>query len=222
MKIDFLFPQVCIFCGVNACYNELPVCFHCVHKLNTLVTDKCAKCGKPPVNCDCRDSAGIRFAFFFGNLSSRKILYRFKYNADTRLIRFLAELLVDCTNIAPDSFDGVTYVPRAKRNIKKHGYDQSKKLAEAVSELYGIPFITSLKRKNGKEQKLLGFSERKKNVKDKYCLNYIPEEKFKRILLVDDVMTTGATLQACSQILRKDFAKSVVVAALAKTNGFVK
>ncbi len=222
MKADLLFPQVCIFCGVNACYDELPVCYHCVHKLNTLMTDKCIKCGKPPINCDCRESAGIRFAFYFGSLPSRKILYSFKYNADRRVIKFLAELLVDSTNIAPNSFDGVTYVPRIRRNIKRHGYDQAKELAKAISELYGIPLITALKRKGGKDQKLLDFSERKRNVKDKYCLSYIPEEKFKRILLVDDVMTTGATLQACSQILRKDFAKSVVIAVLAKTNGFVK
>lgn len=222
MKVDLFSPQVCIFCGINACHDELPVCCKCIHSLNALVTAKCKKCGKTPMNCDCKDSEGIRFAFFFGSLASRKIIYNFKYTSSKREIRFLAELLVHSINISPGSFDGVTYVPRSKRNIRKHGYDQSKKLAEAISQIYNIPFVTALKRRDGKEQKLLGISERKKNVKNKYSLSYIPEEKFKRVLLVDDITTTGMTLKACSQILRKGFAKSVVAAALAKTNSFVK
>lgn len=131
---------------------------------------------------------------------------------------FFVELMIKNSGINPREFDGVTFVPRLKRNLKKYGYDQAEQMAKSVSEIFGIPFIRALKRVGKDEQKLLSYSQRKLKAKDKFALSYIPEEKFRKILIVDDIITTGATIDACAEKLRKGFAKEVVTLVMAKTN----
>ena len=93
----------------------------------------------------------------------------------------------------------------------------SKQLAKAISQIYSIPFVPTLKRKGGLEQKLLSRGARMKNAKDKYKVICKPEKKYKNLLLVDDVTTTGATLKVCAMILRENCASRVTLFALAKT-----
>lgn len=158
--------------------------------------------------------------FFYGGFRSRHFMYFIKYNADREAIRFLAELAVDATGLKMDSYDGVAYVPRLRKREKRYGYDQSREFARALSRLYGIPVLNALKRVGGREQKLLSASERLKNIVGKYSLNpkFVTSEKYKRILLVDDIYTTGATIKACKRILLDNVAESVVPFTFAKTN----
>ncbi len=217
-------PKKCMFCSMQPCTDQFPVCHKCIGYFHSLLNEKCIKCGQTVSGCTCSATDRIRFLFYFDKFHSRKVIYNFKHIADKRDVRFLAKLLIRNCGLNPNSFDGITYVPRGKRNIRRYGYDQSKLLAKAISEIYDIPLIVALKRKNlkkDKDQKLLNISQRKLNAYEKYEVAFIPQEKYKRILLVDDIITTGSTINACADMLRKNFSKIITIAVLAKTNTFI-
>lgn len=216
MKARLLSPLKCIFCGFHACSDKFPVCRRCLPIINSLVTEKCKNCGKTPKDCKC--STKSNFVFFFESHDSKRLLYHFKYNSDKRIMKFMAEWAVTACGIEPQKFDGVTFVPRALRRKMRYGYDQSKEFAKAISEIYGIPFVTSLKRKGNRVQKLLSRDQRIKNIKNKFKVKSVPEEKYKHLLLVDDVTTTGATLEVCASILKENnVTENVTLLSLAKT-----
>ncbi len=207
-----------MLCGYNVCYDELPVCEDCAARLYEMLRDKCKSCGRRVFECDCPKVGGVRYLFFFGGIDSKRIIYMIKHCPDERITGFFVDMLIRAARISAKRFDAVTYVPRRKRAVNFYGFDQSKAIADLISLKTGIPLVAVLHHKGNRQQKLLGMGERKKNIKDSYGLKYIPKEKYKKLLLVDDVVTTGATLKACSELLREGAAKAVVPVAIAKTN----
>lgn len=215
MRIWHLSPLRCAICRHYACYEELPICKYCLSDFSDLFTERCKKCGLTAVSCEC--DKNTRCLFFFNLPESKRAVYRIKTNTDERIIRFFAELMVKVNGINPKSYDIVTYVPRIRRNIRRYGFDQSKELAKAISDIFGIPLVTTLERVGGVDQKLLSRAERIKNIKGRYNITHIPPEKYSRILLIDDVTTTGATLEACANLLRDNVADRITKLVVAKT-----
>jgi len=215
MKISLLNPAKCCICRYNACYNELPLCTDCLNKFQRMLTEKCPKCGNEAVECTCIKD--IYTLFIFKEYSTKLFMYFIKYFTEKRVMAFLGEVLIKGCGLNIKDFDGVTYVPRLPRRKRRYGYDQSKELAKSVSEAFGIPLIHTLKRKGGPEQKLLSRGERMKNAKDRYRVLIAPEKKFKRLLLIDDITTTGATLRVCKSLLLEHTAKAVTMVAIATT-----
>lgn len=207
-------------CRYNACYEELPICRFCISELQSLVTTPCKNCNRPPSSCRCAENEKFRFGFFYGNSLSRELIYMLKENIDTRAMDFIAELAVNASGINISSYDAVTYVPRLKRRVNRAGRDQAQEFARSLSRIYGIPTVDTLERVGGAEQKLLSRDQRIKNTAGKFRVKDIfPEEpKYKKLLLVDDVCTTGATLTACASLLRGRVSRSVVMFSIAKTN----
>ncbi len=218
MNVRHFSPCVCMVCGYNACYDELPICVSCAQRFYSMLRVPCKSCGRTPFECDCPNGDGFRFLFFFGGYDSKKAVYSVKLVRDTRDIAFYADMLIRSFGINSEKYDAVTYVPRTKKAKRRYGVDQSEVIAKVVSDKTGVPAVTFFERIGSREQKLLSYSERKKNIKNAFCLKYIPNEKYKRILLVDDIVTTGATLSVCAELLRKNAAKRVVPIAIAKTN----
>lgn len=219
MKVYTASPNYCMICRFNACHDELPVCAECLPEFQALLAEKCVKCRKSAFSCECYGDKAPRFVFFYGGNIARTLIYSLKEDADKRTVRFIAELMVRVSGIKPESFGGVTYVPRLKRKVRRAGYDQARILAEAISDIYGIPLITALERIPGtKDQKLLSKSDRIKQAQFNFRpAEPIPDEKYKRLLLIDDVSTTGATIHACEKLLRNNFAESVVSLVISKT-----
>ena len=89
MKIWHLSPMKCSICGLYACYQELPVCHHCMHVFQDMLTEKCEKCGRPPYSCDCYGN--ISYLFFFNSFDSKLFLYFVKCNGERRVMRFLGK-----------------------------------------------------------------------------------------------------------------------------------
>ena len=222
MKLTYnhFFPIPCVICRFHVCPREFCICPDCLHKLQLLLTEKCRTCGKPPSGCSCVRENNHRFAFFYGSYTSRGIIYLLKTNSDTRVIPIVTKLCVEACGLKPSSYDAVAFVPRLWKNYKRNGVDQAKEIAKAISKLYGIPVIDCIERIGGKEQKLLSKSERIKNIKDNYKIkeDFAVDKPYRKILLVDDVYTTGATMKTCCSLLRGRVAEGVVAFTLAKTN----
>lgn len=220
MKLNHLLPITCIICRYNVAHKEFPVCADCLHHLQTLLTTECRTCGRVPSACTCPRSDNHRFAFFYGSPVSQGLIYLLKTDTDKRVMEFVARLAVKACGLKPEAFDAVAYVPRSKKNLYFHGVDQARELAKAISAVYGIPAIDCIRRVGGKEQKLLSRDERMKNMKSSFVIkeDFHIEKPYKKILLVDDVYTTGATTKTCASLLRGRVSDSVVVFTLAKTN----
>ncbi len=175
----------------------------------------CADCGRVS-----HAFARSRGAFEYGPLS--KAMYRYKYLGRSEYSKIFSELtyrqLADYIHgVRPDI---IAAVPVSKKKLLKRGYNQAAELARELSELSGIPFEEGalLRVRDTSPMKLLSPSERQKNLKNAFTggQNVV---KFKRVLLVDDIYTTGSTMDECSRALLKAGAESVYGLSMASGSG---
>lgn len=120
--------------------------------------------------------------------------------------------------VPPFTFDLVTFVPMTGKSRKRRGYNQAQLLAREVASICALPCY-SLLEKTGENpsQHTLGRTERLTNAKGLYCAIHLEKINGRRILLIDDVITTGSTIAACAEELRKAGAKEIGCLAFAYT-----
>jgi len=174
----------------------------------------CTFCrSRPPAFERARSAARYR-----GSL--RNVLQAFKYGGATCLSRELVAWLHACVTAHYDGlrFDGVAAVPLYARRERSRGYNQAALLAKGVANRMGVPFAAGcLQRVRAtRTQTELKARERRQNVKGAFRVAHADWVDGRRILLVDDVMTTGATVSECSRVLRTAGAASVHVATVAR------
>jgi competence protein ComFC len=226
--LRILNPTPCFVCGEIAFVDEGPLCLECYEKFSSLLTAVCPFCHAYADECECNKISGIEeifFAFWYETALSRKIVSKLKYAGDRRQLSYCGKLIsqkvLSCETDL--KIDAVCYAPRSKRNEKKIGFDQAKFLAESVAFYLNVPLLHCLERTGrSAEQKKLSGIERMKNVKNKFRVNHKRLKGYgmkppARLLLVDDVITTGATIRECSYFLRKAGVKKVYAACVAKT-----
>ncbi len=226
--IDLIYPVRCPVCDNAAPYGK-KICLDCMRSLKALRYPWCEKCGKKlnfgeGICGDCkRDEhyfARCRSVFEYPCIS--KAVYRFKYLGRREYAAFFAESSVKILGdylgvIKPDA---IACVPLSKEKMLKRGYNQAQDYAGELSKLTNIPFYPgALKRvRNTAPMKLLNPAQRQKNLKNalKSGQNVV---KSKRILLIDDIYTTGATTDACAKVLLEAGAESVYCMTLASGAG---
>lgn len=148
----------------------------------------------------------------------RDSLLRYKFHGATHYVDCYGELLAACVSSQlAGQYDLITWVPISRRRRRKRGYDQTKLLCHALCRQLDRPAIQTLRKTvNNPAQSSLDSAERRRaNVLGVY--EAVRPERFaeKRILLIDDIVTTGATLSECSRVLLTAGAKEVVCAAFA-------
>ncbi len=143
----------------------------------------------------------------------QKMIHFFKYQRFLSIADYLAEALVQTLN--HQNYDGIVAVPLHPVRERERGYNQSALIAGSVSKRLNLPFHGCLvsRTKNTISQTKLSRNQRKHNVIDAFTLN--GEVKDFRLLLIDDVITTGSTLNACAALLRAHYAELIDIAALA-------
>ncbi|CDG02639.1 ComF family protein [Clostridium chauvoei] len=115
--------------------------------------------------------------------------------------------------------DIILYVPLSKKSLKIRGYNQAEIIAKVISEKLDIPISNTLiKVKETKEQKTLSKEERSINLINAFDIKKPSDIENKRIILIDDVLTTGATLRECEKILKKFRASTINILTVAKSN----
>ena len=209
-----LFPQPCVLCQNGACVTPMPICPDCAGRFRALLREPCGVCSRPASECDCLKKQHLHALFWYRSPDSRRIVRSLKYRADRAEARALGELLASlCTG----RYDAVTYVPRSRARVRQYGYDQARLLAKAVADRLELPLLDTLVSRSAVEQKMLSASQREKSMRGRYAALPSAVALYPRLLLVDDVSTTGATLRACASLLRQAGARTVTLASLAKT-----
>lgn len=216
------FPNTCASCGEVTEQGE-PLCDFCREMLVRCDPIKrCIRCGKDKKSCECKYRI-FRFdgciAPFINKQPAKTALYSFKFRRRLSNADYFAEQMALCVkNEYRDiSFDAVTFVPMHRLRFLKRGFNQSRVLAEKTADILCLPVEdTLICLKSGKRQHDLFGKDRLQNVKGRYSAKL--SAKGKTLLLVDDIRTTGATLDECAKQLFLAGADSVYcVTALIST-----
>ena len=226
--LDLLFPVVnCAFCGCRLNSKEDYLCDGCKKNIVPIGGPTCLKCGRPlaaPALCsDCQShhhAFAVAWAATVYDKVIRKCLHRFKYGHGAYLAPFLGKLLAERLLQASQLCDQslvVVPVPLDRRRLRERGFNQSELLARVVAREHSWPLNSkSLQRRRPtRPQADLGVMERRSNVAGAFAVQDGRQFAGKQILLIDDIYTTGATVDACSESLLRAGAKKIYVATVA-------
>lgn len=212
--VNLISPYECMICGkqdhlvCEKCWQEnvdtrVTTCFWC----NSLSSG-----GRTCQKCRVKTSlSGAIVPYRFNGLV-KECIYELKYYSNREMAKLLANYVAQSVDVT--QFDRISFVPAIGKHQRKRGYNQAQLLAKAISSKCSIPLVTTLARIEHVDQIGLNRSQRLDTIKN----NFIPIGSYsdKSILLVDDVVTTGATLNECAKTLKEAGARRVWAVTVAK------
>jgi competence protein ComFC len=235
-SLDLFFPKFCLGCqkeGSYLCQDcketldilQFDYCLCDNNPLQILPNSKsdcphrqgkCSKCqglGKK--------LSGLYFALPYKEKElTRKLIHQFKYQPYLKdLSKTLASLIIEHLILSGNNTDEIWQngvlipVPLYKKKFKERGYNQSEELAKELSKILKIPVVSDvlIKTKPTKPQMELSKQKRERNLEGVFAIKpaFAPELRRGRVFLVDDVYTTGSTMQECAKVLKENRAKQV-------------
>ena len=212
--LDLLLPQRCVVCGRGG----RQLCAACREELPRLEPPLCARCGAPttwPVE-RCRECAGRRLAFASAraavgyDAAARRLVHAWKERGLRRLAAETAQLVAE--RVPPPDVDALTFVPADRGRRLERGHNPAERLALELAELWELPCLPLLERTRGGRQ--LGSSAvERRTVRGAFrATNAAP----RKVAVIDDVYTTGATAAAAASALRAGGARRVEAVAFAR------
>lgn len=233
--LALLYPYTCPICGkvpkkVNGKYER--ICPECTGKLHYIHSPRCLVCGKPVDSYEtelCFDCSRREHLFTQGTGvwtytdEIKNSIYDFKYH-NRRINRYFyaEEIIRNCGNVMRNwNADALIPVPLHADRYRKRGYNQAELIAELVGKWMGIPVDAGVlyRTKKTVPQKELDDRQRNNNVKNAFKMsNNIV--KYKKIILIDDIYTTGTTMDACAEALLAAGVEKVYCVSLCIGRGF--
>lgn len=207
--LDFFFPPRCAFCRKLVESGEIHVCDSCRSKLPYT----------RPGDAQKKDFIKTCIASFYYEKEVRSSLLRFKFGQRPGYAAAYAKFVAaNIRESLKDEWDLLTWVPVSRRRLRQRGYDQAELLCIAVGkELNVKPVRLLAKQRHTKAQSATGSAEKRRaNISGAYRLCDNVDVRDKRILLIDDIITTGSTLSECARTLGIAGAASVVCATVAR------
>ena len=227
----FLFPTItrCSVCKRVLFFHKDPYCDNCKDEINFINSKLCLSCGNPIPNnskrqtcINCVDKETLfedGISLFLYDDISKQIIYDFKYHNSPDVAYRCGELLSEKLRSTDwiKKIDLITYVPVNEKTFHDRKYNQSAIIADAINKKYDIIIYNQLfdKKPNIKDQTTLSSQQRHDNVRNAFILKDPNTVKMKKILLIDDVITSGATLNALSKLLIDAGAATVYFATVA-------
>lgn len=209
---NVLVPAECPICGRRRTAFSLPICETCSHSLLAQHTLDPTPSGLIPEIWSCLPYNGI----------IKACIQEFKYRGKQGMTRVFSRLIhdyLDKKGVAAKAMDLIIPVPICANRLRKRRYNQSELIARTLSRALFVPISTHalLKTKNTPPQTGLSRNKRIRNIKGSFSALRAEFLAGKSILLVDDVMTTGATLDTCAKELLRSGAKEIRGFTLART-----
>jgi len=214
--LGLLYPKRCVVCDkvLSKLEKEVGICKKCSKSVKLIGSDYCMKCGVPmrdksQVYCiNCKDGAHVfdqsKAVFrYTGNMKNS--MYRFKYANRRNYARCYAKFAVKQYGqwIRAKNIEAIIPVPMYEKKKRKRGYNQAEVFARALSELTRIPTMDKIVRRdvNTTAMKQLNRVKRKKNLLKAFILeeNVV---QFRKVLIVDDIYTTGTTIDEVAKVLK--------------------
>lgn len=223
--LQIFYPSICPLCErtsdtlyyaplCTSCWNTIkrytgPSCRICAMPFTSSYSSICGKCleMKPPF------SEVLTYGVFEGALV--EAIHQFKFHGIKRLSRPLSDLLL--TIDIPES-DGCVPVPLSIQGLRERGFNQSLLLARNIARQKKIPLSMDVLHKRKETPPQLGLSASKRRSNLKGAFQAIKSVQGKRLLLVDDVITTGSTVAECAKQLLKAGARQVIVLSIARSS----
>lgn len=233
---SILFPAPCRACGgILDSGGRIPLCSSCLAAIEPIVDPQCERCGKPILSAVAaqtsqlllchmcrRDLYDFDFARSYAKYGGPLVcaVTALKYDEVTPLGAWFAQRLAALVRASPEPFatDTVVPVPLHAARLRERGYNQAELIARPLARILNIPFRSYLlvRTKPRPDKLKLTIRERWRSVRGAYATRSGAQVDKMRVLLVDDVMTTGATLDACSRALRTAGAARVVGLTVAR------
>ncbi len=228
--VELVWPTRCIGCDAP---GQL-ICPECMKNLPEICqSDACSRCGSPYGRVECTECwshdgevlhpfGSATCALEYGGIARKLVTYYKDYD-ERRLAGVMAGLLVDAlvqrygglTRLR-EAFDCITYIPADKNAMLRRGFDHMHGVAAEMSDAMGVECENYLLKNDADDQRHLGKADRKENMEGVFELLYDEIALPGRILLVDDVFTTGSTLDAASNVLLQNGAEKVDVATICR------
>ena len=208
--ISLLFPTRCVLCGGIIKADREEICPECAAELK-----------RPTAEMSVDFTEGVACAVLYEG-AVRAAFLRYKFSGQSWLAEVFGELLAEAVADKLDGrFDAITYPPLSAKRLKKRGYDQARLLAEQVGQRLGYPVIASLRkvRNTVSNSSMTGEDakqQRAENVSGVY--EALAGIEGRRLLLIDDILTTGSTMSECAKTLLLGGAESVVCAAFGRAD----
>lgn len=229
--IDTVLPPRCLKCG-KILEGESGLCASCFNEMDFIAKPYCQKCGRPFAEVrqgdglvcgDCMRKHHSPFRFNRSavkyNEHSKNLILAFKFMDKTDNAPLLAKWLKQAgKDIFDTGVDVIVPIPLHYMRLLKRRYNQSSLLAKELGRLSGIAvdYSSVVRHRHTRPQVEFSGSARVKNIKGAFTVKHPENIKGKRIVLVDDVMTTGSTLKECALALKKAGAKSVDTLTVAR------
>ena len=222
--IDLIFPRRCAVCGEVLSRQERYICLNCLYTLPKIeahhkIEIEQAFWGKVDIE------RATSFMYYRKGSPYNALMHKLKYDNSPEVGTYIAEMAAK-ELLESDFFNGITRIvplPLSKSKQRKRGYNQSEYIAKGVSNVTGIPIDTRLMVRDipNETQTHKNRDERWENVKEIFSVTTPYTLNNEHILLVDDILTTGATLCSCATTMRKWYNCKVSIFTLAYTyNGF--
>jgi len=217
--LELLFPCFCLGCQKEGTY----LCQDCKATLNISELNY-------PIN-NSKNLSGLCFALpYKENILTKKLIHQFKYPPYTKgLAKTLALLLAEHLFLSGNNKEEIWQnsvlvpIPLDKNKLKNRGYNQSKELAKELSKIIKVPMVSDvlIKIKSTKPQIKLSKSERETNLQNAFSIKNcrtsgVLQFVGKKVFLIDDVYTTGSTMNECAKVLKQAGAKQVWGIAIAR------
>lgn len=230
--IDLLYPLYCLVCFKKIGSKEVfPLCSECFQKIPWNIPPFCNKCGRNlPVELPSENIclACKKERHYFDRAWSvalyegviRDCLHKFKYGQKLGLINFFEKILSNFIEkfIAIEKFDYLIPVPLHPTKLRERGFNQAFLLAQPLAKKFQKKLLPRVlyRKKFTLPQSELTASQRKRNIREAFLLRNQPEISKKNILIIDDIFTTGSTVDECAKLLKRNGAGVVEVLTVAR------
>lgn len=217
---DLFYPQGCVGCGR---ITRGGMCESCILALPRLGPHRCARCGGPTETKlkQCRDCRGRVLSFDRARQAVayagvvRTLIHRYKYRGEFAFVHVLARLAVEVLDELAIERAAVTWAPTSDIRARQRGFDHAMLLAKALAKELGLPCTQLLiRRRETTAQMGLETQQRKTNLEGAFASRVVSPAK---VLVVDDVYTTGATANEAARALKESGAEQVFVVTVART-----
>lgn len=227
--IDFLLPRICCGCGTRVMQQQWLVCEQCLDSVPPLREPICKICGCPDAEIKatgrCTDCPMGKAYFVqargyaeYGGIA-RTLIEKLKYE---RRLEYAPLMALSIAGLISDKLkldtDLITAVPLHPTRQRDRGFNQANVIARHLSDITGLPHSESVLRRDKPtpSQTRLKKSERRDNIRGAFSCAGPEETESRRIILIDDVYTTGSTLNECARIMMENGAESVHCLAYAR------